>query len=67
VEHIEDCQRMGIEIIPPDVNTSKQLYSVVDGKIAFALTAIKSCGDWAADKIVEAREKGGPFKDLFDF
>ena len=67
VEHIEDCQRMGIEIIPPDVNTSKQLYSVVDGKIAFALTAIKSCGDWAADKIVEAREKGGRFKDLFDF
>jgi len=67
VEHIEDCQRMGIEIIPPDVNTSKQLYSVADGKIAFALTAIKSCGDWAADKIAEAREKGGKFKDMFDF
>ena len=67
VEHIEDCERMGIKIIPPDVNTSKQLYSVVDGKIIFALTAIKSCGDWAADKIVEAREKDGKFKDLFDF
>ena len=67
VEHIEDCERMGIEIISPDVNTSKQLYSIVDGKIAFALTAIKSCGAWAADKIVEAREKGGPFKSLFDF
>jgi len=67
VEHYEDCQRMGIEIIPPDVNAAKQLYSVVEGKIAFALTAIKSCGDWAADKIVQAREKGGQFKDLFDF
>ena len=67
VEHIEDCQRMGIEIVPPDVNTSKQLYSVVDGKIVFALTAIKSCGDWAADKITETRAKGGKFKDLFDF
>jgi len=66
VEHIEDCQRMGVGIIPPDVNSSKQLYSVVDGKIAFALTAVKSCGDWAADKIVEAREKGGNFKDLID-
>jgi len=66
-EHIEDCERMGIEIIPPDVNTSKQLYSIVDGKIAYALTAIKSCGEWAADKIVEAREKGGKFKSLFDF
>ena len=67
VEHIEDCQRMGIEIVPPDVNVSKQLYSVIDGKIVFALTAIKSCGDWAADKIVQAREKGGKFKELFDF
>jgi len=67
VEHIEDCQRMGIEVLPPDVNSSKQLYSVVDEKIAFALTAIKSCGDWAADKIVQARETGGKFKDLFDF
>ena len=67
IEHYEDCQRMGIEVIPPDVNSSEQLYTVVDGKIAFALTAIKSCGDWAADKIVQAREKGGKFKDLFDF
>ncbi|MDR2115678.1 MAG: DNA polymerase III subunit alpha [Planctomycetaceae bacterium] len=67
VEHIEDCQRMGITVVPPDVNFSKQLYSVADGKIMFALSAIKSCGDWAADKIVIAREKGGKFKDLFDF
>ena len=67
VEHIEDCQRMGIEIIPPDVNSSRQLYSVIDGKISFALTAIKSCGEWAADKIVAARDNGGLFKDLFDF
>ncbi|MDR2437752.1 MAG: DNA polymerase III subunit alpha, partial [Planctomycetaceae bacterium] len=67
VEHIEDCQRMGITVVPPDVNFSTQLYSVTDGKIMFALTAIKSCGDWAADKIAFAREKGGRFKDLFDF
>jgi DNA polymerase-3 subunit alpha len=67
VEHIADCRRMGIEVIPPDVNISKQRYSVVDGKIMFALTAIKSCGDWAADKIIEARQKGGRFTSLFDF
>ena len=67
VEHLEDCKRMGIEVIPPDVNLSEQLYSIVDGKIVFALTAIKSCGNWAADRIVQAREKGGQFKDLFDF
>ena len=68
VEHLEDCERLGIKIVPPDVNTSKQLYSVVDGKISFALTAIKSCGDWAADKIVEARDGDAkPFTNLFDF
>jgi DNA polymerase-3 subunit alpha len=67
VEHIEDCQRMGITVVPPDVNYSKQLYSVTDGKIMFALSAVKSCGDWAADKIVFAREKSGRFNDLFDF
>ncbi|MDR2172140.1 MAG: DNA polymerase III subunit alpha [Planctomycetaceae bacterium] len=67
VEHIEDCNRMGITVEPPDVNKSFQLYSVVGGKILFALTAIKSCGDWAADKIVQARQSGGDFKNIFDF
>ncbi|MDR1923075.1 MAG: DNA polymerase III subunit alpha [Planctomycetaceae bacterium] len=67
VEHIEDCNRMGIEVVPPDVNSSMQLYSVRDGKILFALSAIKSCGDWAADKIVFARDTGGKFTDLFNF
>jgi DNA polymerase-3 subunit alpha len=67
VEHIEDCNRMGITVEPPDVNKSYQLYSVESGKIKFALTAIKACGDWAADKIVQAREAGGEFKNIFDF
>ncbi|MDR2346158.1 MAG: DNA polymerase III subunit alpha [Planctomycetaceae bacterium] len=67
VEHLEDCNRMGITVVPPDVNKSYQLYSVDDGKINFALTAIKSCGDWAADKIIQTRESGGKFKNLFDF
>ena len=67
VEHIDDCRRMGIEVIPPDVNTSSRLYSVVDGKIAFALTAVKSCGDSAATAIVAARHEGGAFRDIFDF
>ncbi|MDR1290725.1 MAG: DNA polymerase III subunit alpha, partial [Planctomycetaceae bacterium] len=67
VEHLEDCNRMGITVDPPDVNTSRQLYSVESGKIHFALTAIKSCGDWAADKIIQAREAGGNFTNLFEF
>ncbi|MDR1484216.1 MAG: DNA polymerase III subunit alpha [Planctomycetaceae bacterium] len=67
VEHIEDCNRLGITIVPPDVNRSHQLFSVESGKILFALTAIKACGDWAADKIVQARNAGGDFKGIFEF
>ncbi|MDR2642632.1 MAG: DNA polymerase III subunit alpha [Planctomycetaceae bacterium] len=67
VEHLEDCTRMGITVEPPNVNKSRQLYSVESGKILFALTAIKACGDWAADKIVQTREASGNFKNIFDF
>jgi len=67
VEHIEDCQRMNIEVVPPDVNSAHRLYAVKNGKIHFSLIAIKGCSDWAADAIVAAREKDGPFRSLFDF
>ncbi|MBS7336398.1 MAG: DNA polymerase III subunit alpha, partial [Thermoguttaceae bacterium] len=67
VEHIDDCKRMGITVVPPCVNTCGAKYKVKDGKIYFGLTAIKSCGDDAAAEIERAREEGGPFKNLFDF
>jgi DNA polymerase-3 subunit alpha len=67
VEHIEDCQRMEIEVVPPDVNTSDADYRVEDGKIYFALSAIKGCGGGAAEAVVGARRADGPFEDLFDF
>jgi DNA polymerase-3 subunit alpha len=67
VEHIEDCQRMGIEVIPPSVNTSAVRFSVAGRNIHFALSAIKGCGESAAEAIVKQRQGGGPFRDLFDF
>ena len=67
VEHIEDCERMEIEVIPPDVQHSNRLYRVDDKKIFFALAAVKGCSDGAADAISNARKKGGPFVSLFDF
>jgi DNA polymerase-3 subunit alpha len=67
VEHLEDCQRMGIEVLPPDVNRSAVDFAVVGGKIQFALSAIKGCGGSAGESIVAARRQGGPFRDLFDF
>jgi len=67
VEHLEDCRRMEIEIVPPDVNTSDPDFKVVDRRIHFGLSAIKACGSGAAKEIAAAREKDGPFGSLFDF
>ena len=67
VEHLEDCRRMNIEVVSPDVNRSCEDFTVQDGKIYFGLSAIKGCGGSAAGAIVDARKAGGPFKDLFDF
>ncbi len=67
VEHMDDCRRMGFEVVSPDINSSQVDFSVSDGKIHFALSAIKGCGGSAAAAIVAAREKDGPFRDLFDF
>ena len=67
VEHWEDCQRMGITVVAPDVNTSDVEFSVADGKIFFGLSAIKACGGGAAEAIVAERKAQGPFRDLFDF
>jgi len=67
VEHLEDCQRMGIEVVGPDVNRSGAEFTVAEGKIHFALSAIKGCGEAAAEAIQREREAKGPYKDLFDF
>ncbi len=67
VEHVDDCKRMGVTVMPPNVNLCDPLYKVVDGKIYFGLTAIKACGEDAMKEIARARNEGGPFKSLFDF
>jgi DNA polymerase-3 subunit alpha len=64
---MEDCDRMGIEVLPPNVNQSDADFGVLDGKIPFALSAIKACGGSTAISIEEERKKNGPFKDIFDF
>ncbi|MGO9109881.1 MAG: DNA polymerase III subunit alpha [Thermoguttaceae bacterium] len=67
VEHIEDCNRMNIEVAPSDVNRSDVEFAVGDGKIFYALSAIKGCGGAASAAIVQARMSGGPYRSLFDF
>ncbi len=67
VEHFEDCKRMGITVVPPDVNHSNFDFTVADGKILFGMAAIKGCGNSAGEAIVRARNKGGQFTSIFDF
>ncbi|MGE0757741.1 MAG: DNA polymerase III subunit alpha, partial [Pirellulaceae bacterium] len=67
VEHLEDCQRMGIEVVPPNVNFSDPDFAVREGKTFFGLAAVKGCGGAAAEAIQLARSKAGAFRELFDF
>ena len=57
---------MGIEVASPNVQESTADFAVQDTTILFGLSAIKGCGNNAADAIVAARKKGGPFSSLFD-
>lgn len=64
---MDECKRMGIEVLPPDVNHSFGKFKVVGEKIRFGLEAVKNVGRGAIESIVEAREKVGKFKTLFEF
>ncbi|MBO4337744.1 MAG: DNA polymerase III subunit alpha, partial [Lachnospiraceae bacterium] len=66
-EYIASCKQMNITILPPDINSSQSRFSVQDGKIRFALTALKSVGSAVIDEIVRERQACGEFRDLQDF
>ncbi|WP_028007666.1 DNA polymerase III subunit alpha [Solimonas flava] len=64
----EECLRMGLTMLPPDVNTSYFRFTVPGpGAIRYGLGAIKGAGEAALEGIIAEREQNGPFKDLFDF
>jgi DNA polymerase-3 subunit alpha len=67
VQHIEDARRLRVPVLPPDINTGDVGFTVVNGEIVFGLTAIKGLGRGAAENIVQVRDAGGPFRDIFDF
>lgn len=66
-QYIQECKRLKIEILPPNVNSSFKKFSVEGDKIRFGLSAIKNVGTGLIDTIVEARKDGGDFKDFRDF
>ncbi|HEY6233912.1 MAG TPA: DNA polymerase III subunit alpha [Candidatus Elarobacter sp.] len=66
VEYIDEAKKMGIPVLPPDVNASLVEFAVVGEEIRFGLAAIKGVGENAVRSILDSRNAAGPFKDLFD-
>ena len=65
---MDECKRMGLSVLAPDVNESYNDFTVNShGQIRFGMAAIKGVGEAAAEKIIEEREKNGPYKDVYDF
>ena len=68
VDHIEDCRRMGIDVVPPNINEGGATFRVAtEGQIHFGLAAIKGVGFKAVEAIEKARQTGGKFTSLVIF
>ncbi len=64
---IDECRKLGLNVLPPDVNESDWNFVVSDDGVRFGLAAIKNVGTGAVHEIVRVRDENGPFKNLFDF
>ena len=64
--YVAECESMGLEVLPPDVNSSQRDFAVVEGKIRFGLSAVKNVGENAVRAIIEARETDGRFVSIWD-
>lgn len=62
-----EVKRLGIDLLPPDLNQSTAGFKVENGTIRYALAALKNVGAAAMESLVEERRKKGPYKDIFDF
>jgi DNA polymerase-3 subunit alpha len=64
---VEECRRMGIALLPPDINESSIEFSIQDGKVRFGLSAVKNVGQAAIDVMLAARKQDGPFTSFSEF
>ena len=65
--YTEECKRLNIQILKPDINKSYTKFTVDGDKIRFGLGSIKNVGTSAVDEIVAERDRNGQFKDFTDF
>ena len=65
---MDECKRMGLSVLAPDVNESYNDFTVNShGQIRFGMAAIKGVGEAAVETIIKEREKNGLYKDIYDF
>jgi DNA polymerase-3 subunit alpha len=64
---VAECRRMGIAVLPPDVNESEFGFAITPQGIRFGLGAVKNVGEGAVEGIIEARRSGGRYRSLDDF
>ncbi|WP_240615507.1 DNA polymerase III subunit alpha [Alteromonas facilis] len=65
---VDECSRMGITLLPPDLNSGRYKFTVdPEGRIVYGIGAIKGVGEGPIEAIIAAREQHGSFSDLFDF
>src|SRR5690606_21768082 len=68
VGFLEEAREIGLEVLPPDVNSSDYMFVALDARtIRYGLGAVKGVGRGACEAVVEARRAGGEFRDLLDF
>lgn len=65
--YLGECRRMGIDVLPPDVNFSERDFAPVGEDIRFGMSAVRGVGDGVVELIVEARREHGTFTDFRDF
>jgi len=66
--HMEECKRMGLKVLGPDINESLKGFAVnAKGEIRFGLGGLKGVGEAAIESIIEERKKNGIYTDVFDF
>ena len=66
-QYIDECKRLNIEILEPNINKSNTKFTVEDGKIRFGLGSIKNVGTVPVDNIVKEREENGEYTSFTDF
>lgn len=66
-EYMSECARLGITVLPPDIQTSMSGFTVSGENIVFGLQAIKNLGHKLIERLIEEREENGRYKSFYDF